>query len=405
MWDAAPHRAISSIKAELARRRLLRLRFPPPLEARYEAETQAARCRTIRILVGIALISYIPYPFIDRTVFPDLGRAPFILDFGVMIPACLLAIGMCGSASAWARESFVGVASTFAVMIPSGFMLVSHAPLASHFILSVIVISLFGNIVLRLRYGWAYLANAVTVLAVVLLMTCRPDIPAGIRGMMANATLTCVAFGLVVNNQLERAERRSFLYKLLETVRAEQLSLDKEKLSVLSLVDPLTGLANRRAFDRRLTELLVHYRATGEPFALLMADVDHFKRFNDHYGHPAGDACLARIGAVLKSIGRDQDMVARYGGEEFAILLPDCTAADAMRIGQNVCTAVASAGIPHANRGDGETMVTMSIGSTACDRFGRLATAEIVITAADRNLYAAKRAGRNRIHGDESASF
>jgi diguanylate cyclase (GGDEF)-like protein len=223
--------------------------------------------------------------------------------------------------------------------------------------------------------------------------------------MMANATLTCVAFGLVVNNQLERAERRSFLYKLLETVRAEQLSLDKEKLSVLSLVDPLTGLANRRAFDRRLAELLGHYRVTGTPFALLMADVDHFKRFNDHYGHPEGDACLARIGDVLRRSGRDQDMVARYGGEEFAILLPDCTAADAMRIGQNVCTAVASAGIPHANRGDGETMVTMSIGGTACDRFGRLATAEIVITAADRNLYAAKRAGRNRIHSDESASF
>jgi diguanylate cyclase (GGDEF)-like protein len=384
---------IAAIEAELKRRTLLRLRFPPQIEDRYEHDTRSARCRLIRILVGIAAVAYIPYPFIDRSVFPDLGWAPFILDFGVMVPLCLIAIWICGWATARVRESFVGAASAFSVIIPSGFILVSHAPLASHFILSVIVISLFGNIVLRLRLGWAYICSGITVLAVILLVVARPDIPAGIRGMMANATLTCVAFGIVVNNQLERAERRSFLYSLLETLRAETLA-------ILSLADPLTGLANRRAFDLRLAELLRDYGDKGTPFALLMADVDHFKRFNDHYGHPAGDACLIRVAAVLRPIGGEQGLVARYGGEEFAILLPGCGAGDAIRIGEAACLAVAAAGIPHASRGDGETVVTLSVGSAVCSGDGACPTADDVISAADRRLYAAKRAGRNRVEGE-----
>ena len=256
---------------------------------------------------------------------------------------------------------------------------------------------MFGNITMRLRFHWACLFTLATIFAVGMMLVVRADLPGGLAGCIMIATITCCSFGIVANNQLERAERRSYLLALRESLRADQLSADRAAFSALSRIDALTGLANRRAFDARLDELWQSRGTDGRTLCLLMIDVDHFKRFNDRYGHPAGDACLANVAHALEApILRQGDLVARYGGEEFSVVLPDCAASDALRIGRMLCDLVVEAAIPHEGRGDGLGIVTISVGIGCAEQ---AETPAALVALADRDLYAAKRAGRNRVGG------
>lgn len=170
------------------------------------------------------------------------------------------------------------------------------------------------------------------------------------------------------------------------------------KLETLAIEDGLTGLANRRRFDERLREEWGRAYREKTSLALLMIDIDHFKPFNDSYGHPAGDECLHSVAGILADEAqRSSDLAARYGGEEFAILLPNTDAAGCARIAERVRRALHDAAIPHrANPPPG--IVTASIGGAVC-RPGveRSAGPASLIEAADRALYAAKDGGRDRV--------
>jgi diguanylate cyclase (GGDEF)-like protein/PAS domain S-box-containing protein len=138
----------------------------------------------------------------------------------------------------------------------------------------------------------------------------------------------------------------------------------EERLGTLATKDGLTGLANRRHFDERLLEEWRRACRDGTCLSLLMIDVDHFKSFNDQYGHPAGDKCLRSIARVLTAEAhRSTDLAARYGGEEFVMLLPNTEAAGCARIGERIRQALREAGVPHAlNLPSGR--VTVSLGGT-----------------------------------------
>ncbi|MCW5660874.1 MAG: diguanylate cyclase [Burkholderiaceae bacterium] len=173
-----------------------------------------------------------------------------------------------------------------------------------------------------------------------------------------------------------------------------QLARLNSELSVLSQTDALTGLANRRAFDLRLAEEVSRAVRHGMPLALLLVDVDHFKRYNDRYGHPAGDECLRRVAAVLREHGRrPTDLVARIGGEEFALLMPHEDVAGAFASAQSCVRAVDDAGIPH-DASPLTGFVTISVGVAAL-RDG-VSGAAALLGAADAALYAAKERGRHR---------
>ena len=163
----------------------------------------------------------------------------------------------------------------------------------------------------------------------------------------------------------------------------------------LAHADELLGVANRRQFDRRLDlEWRRAYRAKA-PLSLLMIDVDHFKRFNDFYGHPAGDNCLRTIARAISCCKRATDLVARYGGEELAMLLPDTPLAGAESLGCAARAAVEDAAIEHA-ASPVTNRVTVSVGVASAIP-GDLRGSANLIAAADRALYAAKTGGRNRV--------
>jgi len=178
----------------------------------------------------------------------------------------------------------------------------------------------------------------------------------------------------------------------------DQVAALNAELSAMALSDALTGVANRRCFDKKLDAEWARAVRNGNPLSLIMLDIDHFKLFNDLYGHKTGDECLAAVGSVLaSSIRRPEDLAARYGGEEFAVILPDTTAAGARQIADLIRAALEGRMIEHsANKPWG--VVTASLGvATLAPMPGDAVKSADLIELADQALYRAKRSGRNKV--------
>lgn len=167
-----------------------------------------------------------------------------------------------------------------------------------------------------------------------------------------------------------------------------------EALRAQSYVDGLTGIANRRQFDVSLERELRRAQRNEGELSLLLMDIDSFKAYNDHFGHPQGDACLTKVAEAFASIlQRPGDLAARYGGEEFAAVLPDTGPLQAQRLAESIRARIASLCIAHAPAAL-RPYVTLSIGVASFDQT-RLAEVESLLGAADRALYTAKHAGRD----------
>jgi diguanylate cyclase (GGDEF)-like protein len=167
----------------------------------------------------------------------------------------------------------------------------------------------------------------------------------------------------------------------------------------MASIDMLSGLANRRGFQSRLDFEWLKAEQYGGELALMMIDVDHFKLFNDTYGHPEGDACLSRLGETLAGIAANtMGFAGRYGGEEFCLLLPDTDAARALEIGEMARAAIQNLAMPHCT--SSHQTVTVSVG-VAATRPNDAQRPGDLVEAADAALYAAKHRGRNTVveHG------
>ena len=172
------------------------------------------------------------------------------------------------------------------------------------------------------------------------------------------------------------------LQQNLETVRHE------------SLTDPLTSLANRKYFDDALAKAIADARSRNEPLSLMMTDVDHFKKFNDSYGHLTGDQVLRLVAISVKQNVKGQDTAARYGGEEFAVVLPNTILRSALTVADHIRRAVMTKELMKRSTGEHLGRVTISVGVATLQKND---TAQMLIERADTCLYAAKRAGRNRV--------
>ncbi len=188
-----------------------------------------------------------------------------------------------------------------------------------------------------------------------------------------------------------------FMFDISERKRTEQelINLQKE-LEALSFEDGLTGISNRRMFDTRLNAEWKSACRSSQPLSLILLDIDHFKKYNDSYGHIQGDECLKKVAAALKCVGaRPRDIVARYGGEEFVLLLPETNEAAAVHLAELCRQLVANLKIPHETSG-ASPFVTASIGIGSIIPSSETEPRDFV-QAVDKLLYAAKQKGRDRI--------
>jgi diguanylate cyclase (GGDEF)-like protein len=208
----------------------------------------------------------------------------------------------------------------------------------------------------------------------------------------------------------EREAAEEKLQKLVKAITQEKCDLeilvqilsDQGDISAeegeKARIDGLVQLANRRRFDEYLSKEWRRHALTQQPLSLLFCDIDHFKLYNDHYGHQAGDQCLKLVAGAINKCFRGGDLVARYGGEEFAMVLPHTSLAVAALVAERVRSTVEATALPHA-ASPVCVRVTVSIG-VACTtpQLQDATDGSTLIEAADRNLYLAKQLGRNRVN-------
>ena len=225
-------------------------------------------------------------------------------------------------------------------------------------------------------------AHADLVDTPLLFVTSHTDAPLEARALTAGAI---DVIHKPVHPDIVRARVRNYI----------ALKQQGDRLRRLSTVDGLTGVPNRRAFDMALEREWSRSGRSGEPLALMICDIDHFKAYNDALGHVVGDGCLRRVAQELaRHARRSPDLAARYGGEEFVLLLPDCASAGALAIGEGVLRGVSALGIEHP-ASSAAPHVTVSVGLAL--RHASHRGPQDLLQAADEALYRAKRSGRNRL--------
>jgi diguanylate cyclase (GGDEF)-like protein len=363
------------------------LGFPDWLERQFEHDTRHRRAQRVRAAVPATIVIYNLFLIPDWMLVGDKITIAVFLHLAVVTPWIFLTGWLTKDSSSRLRRE--GLAASIPVAIVLQILVsfvLTASPDAGHYQYFVLLVVLFTNTVQRLPFRYAVVVSSIILVchAVAVVVSGHLSVPVA---LVAMTTLAVSAYlTLISNYYLERDARRTYLHALRDRLRHAEIE-------AASKHDALTDLANRHYLTARLTELWG--RADDTLVAMIMLDIDHFKLFNDAYGHVTGDACLKRVaGGVTAELRNDDDLAVRYGGEELLVLLPGTDVADAIRIAERIRRSVEALGIPNEGHGM-KSVVTVSCGAAAAP----VATisAQELIAAADAALYAAKRNGRNQV--------
>ena len=380
-----------------ATRRGPRLRFPPSLEARYEADTGAARSR---MMMGSGILGFLfgacLYPALRDTM-PDVGELTRNLYLLTSIPlGLLLSASLAFNPPPFIREGLTLLANTVCICISTYLAAITRTNHTAFLVAGVMVLMVYSAIGIQLRFKFAACAMAIILLTDAMAMHVRADMSTALqRNLLVMATCTAI-YLLLANWRLERESRRNYAINLREILRGQDLSVQNVELDALARRDQLTGLANRRAYDSWISSIWAQQCAQGGQLGLIVIDVDRFKAFNDFYGHAAGDRCLQKIALCLREQLRGTtDLVARLGGEEFAILLPGLDEELCADIAERMRAAVQHLELPHPGIGPrGLVSISAGVASHAALPEGSPST---LFDDADSALYQAKMSGRDRV--------
>ncbi|QGZ64261.1 GGDEF domain-containing protein [Paraburkholderia acidisoli] len=377
-------------EAELTRSGF-RLAFPAALESRYWRDIAVERLREMRFIALWGVGGYFCLGVLLNLIVienPNWTSVAIQLVGASLLTLAIIHFGLRNSVGVARREIALLACCLVCTLAAILVVTAKPGPVTQRDFLLAIPPASFVLIFIRLRFHQAaafFIANlGVYALSVFV----RPEISRSDAMFLIGFMNTLLLPALVGGHAFERALRRIYLHGLLERLRGEKLAAQNATLTGLSYTDPLTGVANRRRLDETLAALATAPGATG---ALLLADIDLFKAFNDRYGHLAGDACLCHVAQCLASRLRSTDLLARFGGEEFAVVLPGTTIEEASRTAERLRDAVQNLHFVVENQ---RVSVTISIGIAM--RLGQ-SSPDALIGAADMALYAAKHAGRNLV--------
>lgn len=378
------------------------LRFPRDLEREFAESNADGLLDYRRRVVVAAFVILLVAGVLDLLVMKRGIDGALLLRYGVAVP--LGALFLAYSRSAWFRTTQQPALCLLTFLLAAllfGLMFIGGERVVYVYLPGVLLLAVFSGMLLRLQF-WlsALLLGAMGVFYMVFLIRIRPQ-PLDI--LVPYTLFYCAAalLALFASYHLEHAARRRFLQVRLLALKQGELELANQRLQELADQDGLTGVANRRHFDQHLATEWSRARRSGQPLSLMLIDLDFFKRYNDTYGHQAGDDCLIVVGAVLRSHAqRPGDLAARYGGEEFALILPATEIVDAEDIASRVIHDLAGYRIPH-RASEVSGVVTASAGVAGCVPSPLLSPRDL-LAAADAALYRAKRDGRNRVEVSEA---
>lgn len=384
---------LEAIEAELKRRRF-RLRFAKMLEARFEADTQRRRSHTIVVAGLIAIPIYFLFLINDYSFRPEIFTQILLLRLGSIIVFTLPIFWLiCRGVRPAVREMLMASVVVLTMLVSCVILTASTAPYSYFDVFSFGLILVAGNIFFPLRFSYACLSSAVSILVMLIFVVDYEPMPREAKHLAMLGMFTTTLFTLVTNYRLERSERKSYLLVLRERIRAGYYQEDNQKLSKLSLTDPLTNIANRRQFDARLTACWQDASEQRTCLGLMVIDIDYFKAYNDYYGHLQGDECLRQVAAAMQHESRDAELVARFGGEEFVLLMTSAAPTAAQQMAERIRHTIEALQI--SNHGYSlQSVITVSIGVATVYPSDSLQSAEL-LGMADAALYKAKQQGRN----------
>ncbi|HMN73676.1 MAG TPA: GGDEF domain-containing protein [Rhodoblastus sp.] len=358
--------------------------FPPALEERYERETAPRRARFLAMTTLRTAFIYNLFLVCEYLLAPDTFILATALHLLIVTPWMLFVAHMLPSivSPKW-RE---GLAASIAIVMIAQVLAIytiTTSHYAARYIYFAPVIFLSVASIQRMPVVSGFRLAAIVFLMMATAAQLRGGEPPAIA--LVNAmSFACIA-GVIINSNhhVWREQRRLYLLSVRDQLRAELSDSDAN-------ADALTGLGNRRYLDKRARAL---WTDAPVQVAAIIFDADHFKSFNDRYGHTRGDTCLKRIaGCATAELREMSDVAIRLGGEEFLLLLVDTDAEVAEIVAERIRATIAALGIPHAGNPAG--VVTASFGVASAST--RAATLEELIEMADGALYVAKSAGRNR---------
>jgi diguanylate cyclase (GGDEF)-like protein len=376
--------------------RHLGLRFPGPLEARFESDTRVERSRSLMMssIVGL-LMALALYPIL-LTALPARDAELQLLYVATLpLGAAVIAL-MWFDPPPVLREASMLAITSFCICIMLALLTDSPVLGAPLFVGVATVLMAYCTIGIQLRFPYAVAAIVLILLTYCVATDLRPSLGDIAREHLKLLAACTAAYLLLANWRLELEQRRGYLMTLREKLKRYDLTLRNLELDELTRRDPLTGLCNRRAYDGWLASAWAQEGARQGRLGLIVIDVDKFKEYNDFCGHDAGDSCLKTIAVCLRDQLRGtSDRVARLGGEEFAIILPGLSEETCADIAERVRLAVQRLDLPHLALGlNGLVTISCGVASHAVLPGGDPAS---LFQAADAALYQAKVFGRNRV--------
>lgn len=383
---------MADVTRELERPYLLR--FRPALEAAYREDQRqravvAFRRNALFILLLYVLLSTGIYMLMPAG---DIERWFSLYGWvgAIIITAFLLA--HVRALDRW-YAGYIGVGGFIAVALSVAVTGVVHDPTAgslTHAGIMYAMVIIYDLCGLRLTHG--LIAGWAGGLAGMLL---AQGLGGSVDWAVLHRTYTGSSLlGMFLAYFTEQRDRAMYLQTRLLALGQERAEGYAQQLDHLAREDPLTGLANRRHFQEMFEHEWRRALRSGKPMSLLLIDIDHFKCYNDSFGHSRGDECLRAVALILQEHARRSgDLAVRYGGEEFLLLVPEATATEARRSAADLVQRVRAAELPHSDLAD-HNMVTVSIGVSTVVPTVR-SSPQVLIEAADRALYRAKGSGRN----------
>jgi diguanylate cyclase (GGDEF)-like protein len=367
---------------EQLRRGFRWLRFGPALEAAWRAEQFQEGLRYLRVSLVLLAVFILVINQVDQGVLPAIREiAPRMAGVGVMPPLLLLGFALTFARGAAAWYPRVMAAAMAAALVAVAWVALSAWGLGeSRVFVRLIIATIIVYFAIGLPFRHAFGANLVGLVFLAASAGASGMPTADLNHQVSMLLMTNVICAVGAYN-LEHASRTAWL--------------EGKLLAELALHDGLTGIHNRRRFDEHLERVWQQGMRERRPVSLLFADIDHFKKYNDRYGHQAGDEALKSVAAVLaRHARRPFDLAARFGGEEFAVLLYDAPAREASRIAGEILADVRAQALVHED-GVAGGVLTVSIGvATAVPQAKRSAAG--LLQLADQALYSAKDAGRDQ---------
>lgn len=362
-------------------------RLPEAIEAAYLSEVHETRSQVMRLSAVPMAIIYNAFLVADFFLVPETFGVAALIHLCLVTPVILvMGLSYGRLRSQWLQNLASVISPVLMVAQIMTIFRMNSGVGAEHYQYLAILVIANMNIVMRGEFRAALLGSgAIVVIYLSVLLGSDATPYAKSVGMFLMVSIAHIT--LVSNHWAWRGSRETFLRQLRDRLQREGAENRAQQ-------DPLTGIANRNRLEILADGIWRQGDDGNSPVAVIMIDIDHFKAYNDRFGHPVGDECLKRVAFLLSDHVDGKELVARYGGEEFIVVLPATELSDAVRRAEQMRRAISDLAIPHPGAGIGG-IVTASFGAMS-GPVSRYSIAQLT-SSADSALYAAKRAGRNTV--------